>query len=117
MKLKVWNEDSKNDSYDKQLFVKLEMCGHGDIHIVCVDKTGTSIQGGHIANIDQDLKCLILSDGINPDVPLKTDIDNQLMFLTENEYRERRKEQMHQHFMASMFKQSSQQEQPQPSTH
>jgi len=73
---------------EKQLYVKLSQCDkHEDIHLMVVDKNGDTIKGGHLLTLDQDLKCVVIADNINPDIPLKTGIYDDLLFITEEEYR------------------------------
>lgn len=104
MKLKVWSQEESDKPVEKrikeQLFVKIESCPeHGDIHILVVDSDGNEVDRGQLLILDADLKCLIICDHISDDVPLKTDVDGCLIYIEEGEYRARRREHMHQHFM------------------
>lgn len=104
MKLKIWCEENIKDCSDNQLFLRLqtESRGHEDIFVNVVNKKGELIKDGRMLIIDRDLKCLIITDNLNDDIPLKTDVDGMLLYLTEPEYRERHKEHLHQHFMAHL---------------
>lgn len=118
MKLKIWSDKETQTTSEGELFVKLEVCPeHLDIHAVVVDYKGERIDHGHLLTIDQDLKCLIISDHVNDLVPLKTDIDGLLLHMSEQEYRDRRKEHMHNAFMSHMVKSMHDQEQQQASKH
>lgn len=118
MRLKVWNEEEAKNAEEGQLFVKMESCPeHADIHIYAVDKKGKRIEQGNLIIFDLDLKCLIIADHVSDDVPLKTDIDGLLLFMSEDEYRERTKSALHHGFMSKILGQVREKECEQASKH
>src|SRR6266446_438822 len=82
MKPKIWNEEEAKTADKDQLFFKLDQCPeHQDISVIVVDQKGNNISGGHLIAFYFDLQYLILSDQINPCVPLKKDITNTLLYI------------------------------------
>lgn len=100
MKLKIYDENSVNETDDKQLFVRLEKHNRSDdIILTVVDKNGIKITNGNLLAIDQDIKGIVLQEGINNNIPLKTDLQDVLLFITRSEYKDICKDQI----MESIF--------------
>lgn len=86
MKLKVWSEEEAKNSSDDQLFLKLEMCDHNrDIILGVFNKSGTKIESGNLLSIDNAFKVIIMIEGLNEIVPLKTDVTDTVLYYTRDE--------------------------------
>jgi hypothetical protein len=117
MKPKIWNEEEAKIADKDQLFFKLVQCPeHGDISVIVLDKEGKAIPSCHLVTFDFDLKYLVIADGVNPRIPLKTDILNSLLYIETRDLLELKKEEMHSRFIDKIM-QSKQLKDEKVSTH
>ncbi len=86
--LKIWSTEELTKITDvDQLFVKLEAIGERSILLCVCDKSGERIEAGSLLSLDQDnINGLILMSNISDVVPLKTDLDGELLYMCHHEY-------------------------------
>ena len=85
MKLKIWKEGI-TESEPNQMYLKLDYANGEDIMLSACDIDGNYIEkGAHILYIDSDYRVIVTLDGINPAIPLKTDLEDQVLIYEESE--------------------------------
>lgn len=87
MRLKIWNEESKNETNDEQLFVKL-IDEEAGIVLAIVNKNGEVLVDGHLLGIVHHLKAVVLVPGLNEKIPLKTDMKNTILCVHPSEFKD-----------------------------
>lgn len=85
MKLKIWKEGI-TESEPNQMYLKLYYANGEDIMLSACDMDGNCLEkGAHILYIDSDYRVIVTLDGINPAIPLKTDLEDQVLIYEESE--------------------------------
>jgi hypothetical protein len=85
MKIKIWKEGI-TESEPNQMYLKLDYANGEDIMLSACDMDGNYIEkGAHILYIDSNYRVVVTLDGINPAIPLKTDLEDQVLIYEETE--------------------------------
>lgn len=85
--LKIWTneEDAKKDE-DGQLYLKLHQTDkYNDIYLSVFDKTENIIDNGKLLMFSVDTKLVVVFSNVSDEIPIKTDKDDYLIIITDEE--------------------------------
>jgi len=106
--LKVWEDRLDSDDAD-QLYLRLFPREKAIVLLTCY-KNGDKIDAGTILQILTKHKVILINSGLNPLIPIKTDISNTPLYYTEEEIDDLDRKIAMEHFATAMSQKMNEEE-------
>lgn len=86
MQLKMWTEESKKETKEEQLFVRLHLKNNTELITLSVcDKNGIVVKDGNLVVLDVEDSVLIILNNIGDNVPLKKNYFSEIEVVKERD--------------------------------
>lgn len=101
MSYKVYHPENVKNAEENEVFFNLREVEIG-ILLELVNKAGERIENGIIMELNKFIEGIIIMNNVSDSCPLKTDLDNSVLCILEDEFENRKEKYMKEQFLKKL---------------